>query len=388
MQDVKRLIYNISKSNMEEKETLVWSWLIVRNSLMYLLKEFFKSFFTVVLSVVIFLICTYIYGLYSWIGRERISSNQIAEIIYANLNNKDAKIKVFKEDLRWFGEDAILVFTGLPHDKEGWMSGESDLNEGTILQSDFPKIEIFEKVQKNPLENLIFPDILYERTNEFELKKVATSSWYMPLYAKTTYAMYTTEQEQNIFWYELGGVRKLNTIWRNQLIFSWISMDWVSTTTVYYWMLTYDIKNWYDLVPLLSDGYGQELSTEALEKWIKMAKATLQWLQLKESFKLFSNSKVQIIKNGRIEDRYLTMFDTDSPPTFSTDFKNIQVFSNLWLILWWESHAEDHDYLIERYQYNENTSWYELDSPQYFISRSAKNYKQVIQDELKNRIDF
>jgi hypothetical protein len=297
------------------------------------IKRFIQNVIWVIIAwYLIFLITTLIYKQYSWIGVKRFNDKQIESQIIKDLWNEEYSIKVIKKDFKWFWNESILVIA--------WFPGIPDYNINYKYSGS--KILIYEKIQKNTIENALFQWELYQKNHEIILKNV----------------IYSWNETVHSSYYWIWGYTDLD-VW---ILLNFTNLNCWSSCIEYYWILKYDLNfQKYTFEPFLdkeesnyriketldcfemSDDMKKNMSEEEISKHNLNLDFCKSWFV----YDLFNNKVFAIIENGIQKDIVLTEMRSDHF-VHMINKNEIHIFYSLWWKLDFfenESHADSHNYL-------------------------------------------
>ena len=294
----------------------------LRKSFWFLWWLFIEVFKYVVIWVLAFYVVKFWYFLINRVSWQRYSDDQIIKEIKKSLPSDDVVMDIFVLDLKWLWSKSIVVFSWLPSSKK-----HPEIFNDDVDKKYYPKIMVFDKIQKNAIEDIIFGVDLYKLSYEVQLSKTKIPEWF-----------------------SLWDVYQINVGWKDMFIFTWFDLGWWSVVELYDWILKYSFSDWYNISSLLT--------------WINNISLNWYW-----EIELFSEKPVNLVVNGKQEATTLTFQSSENSKDVSWDI--ITQFHSLWIYSSdeYESHADCHDVLEVKYNfdsykwafsYNPRIDWYIL----------------------------
>lgn len=288
--------------------------------------------------------------MWTWTSVERYTDKQIEELVNKNVPNPKSIVKLIKKDLKGFWTDSIIIFSWIPNDEPDASWNYADYNRN-IEPQDFPKIMIFDEVQKNSIESLLFGGKLYNKS--YDLQILPENNW--------DYANLPTEEWKVEATYQIVDVVDFN----RSLMVERADVRWISSTILYYGILHYDIRKWYYISPLLNDQSSTDLDIkEKIDCYKPEGDAFELWTWIYESIldiynKCLNNtiilnySNVDIESNINWEVTWLRLTANHSDNLISISWSSLFYYQTLWNYSDNpdECHLCDHDFLEIPYSY-------------------------------------
>lgn len=308
-----------SFKNWENKQ----SWLPKRS-------EIFKGILLWITTWLGLYLLAYVFlSIVNWWIVKLVTDEQIIENIKKDMPTEDVEIKIFKEDLKWFWNDSIIVFTWMP---------ESLKQERKISSVKYyPKIIVYEVKEKNRIESLIYGNTLYKKVYEAQL--------------------YEVEIWQLTPWYFLERVQKVEIDGKKFFLFWWSEFKWANINHEYFWIFDYSFKNGYTIRPLFE--WNNLLEIEGADKdWENISLLSLMYNEKWDNMprwylELFKNRTVDTIVNWRKSSSDLSimaMWESD----FYLSWNEIDAIYSLWRYNWEEDHMSAHDMMNVKFDYISN----------------------------------
>lgn len=191
------------------------------------INDFFKAIIIIIITIIFVASIKPLYN-YFFSSIWTVDSNQIDIDVWKIINNKNVTIEKTKVDLKWLGNDNIVIF----------ISNIIAQNSENISWNKYESlIIIYDKKDKNSLENFLFPWDVYSKASEFKISKIAISN------------------DDN--WYKLSDIKLIknpNKENASLFLFKLIDSNPYYPLKYYYWILSYDNKNLtYRLSPMFTD---------------------------------------------------------------------------------------------------------------------------------------
>lgn len=274
------------------------------------IKELLYKFWTLVWKkildfasiIAVFILVSWIYYIFTWINHSKFTYNQIEEFINKDLPNDNFETLIYRRDMKWYGEDSLIILT---------KSNMDDLDETPFSQKHMDKIYIFDKLQKWPLEKLLFWGDIYKKTYVVEFPVRCVSEWedFEIMYWVDCSYEWLEEMDTDLYSYHYS--KQNNFIWnvrffelddRNNIIVSFYTPQWmVNPTDFWYYIISYDIKTWYHTLPLIHD-FGSHIIDD---DWNFLDSYSIKeypqiWLYNKD-YKMFINDNLIDIRLSSID---------------------------------------------------------------------------------------
>ena len=252
-----------------------------------------------------FIFISWTYYLFTWINYSNFTYNQIEEFIVQDLPNDNFETLIYKKDLKWYWEDSLIILT---------KSNMDDLDTYPFSQKHMDKIYIFDKVQKWPIENLLFWWDIYKKTYVIEFPVKCFSEWeeFQIFYWKDCYDIWLAEKHWylNSYHYSKSNnfVGKVNFIKyddRNKIIVSFYTPQWLLNPTDYgFYIISYDLISWYSALPLIHDFSNFTINDDwEVIDYYEKEKYPILWLH---------NKNYKMIINNELKEIELSFIDMDS----------------------------------------------------------------------------
>lgn len=266
-----------------------------------------------------FLIIKILYFVFCWIRQEKYTDVQIVNTIKQNLPSNRTSIRIFKKDMKWLWNESLIVFSWLP-------AGPKDKLE--VPEKYYPKIMVFDEIQKTSIENLLFWWKIYSKVFDLQIKNP-----------------FTWLSNNNLPpWFQLWDVYQENIKGSPCFVFQLIDLWWISSYAMYYWVLRYSFEDWYTIGPLWD--WGRDFNLEKKYS-IDYYRTYLNTWNID-----VHDNRTLPVKNKYQKNIELSVLTTDDIFVYSTWEINI------YYSLWNESsdpdecHLCDHSFLLVKYYLN------------------------------------
>lgn len=329
------------------REAIKRIYLQVKNK--FLFKSYLKIFSFHLLRnyIVPFLILVLfwsIYYIFTWYSREYFTSDQILHDIKINLKDPKQDFRFYHVDLKWFGEQSLVVIT--------WINNKNKYDEDyvhdeiIIPQTDSPAIYIFSRVQKNFFENLIFAEAIYRKETQIDLiidskrflneqkeKLIKDIQGQAESWAIITDDILIARSVNDIDIYS-PNIFKINDSQEWIILTFWDIRYWFSTVPVYYWLLYYDYSiEKYAIKPIVSS-YDSVQNIKSLcpyglfDNKEDEKKCNAEWYE----WKIFDIENFHFLYNWTETAYQLTAADSDTDIELSWSI--LSYGYNIWLFSW------------------------------------------------------
>ena len=318
---------------------------------------------TYVIPVILILFLTYIYFLFTGYTKQHFTSDQILYDIKNNLKDPKQDFRFYRVDLKWFQEQSLVVITWINNRNK--YDERLDYNEIIIPQYDSPAIYIFSRVQKNFIENLIFPEAIYRKEAQVDLvvdskrfldeqKKELVEDLQQPeLWIWVTDDDLNARSINEIDLYN-PDILKINDSQEWMILTFWDIRYWFSTVPVYYWLLYYDYNAGEYTIKSIVSSDSNTKNIKSLCTHVKFDNPGDKKLCMTEWYeiRLFDTEEVHFMYNWEEVIYKLTVSDSDT--TIDLSWGILKFAYNIWLLSW-ECHA------CEKLKLRSNFQWSQRD---------------------------
>ena len=291
-------------------------------------------------------------SLVNWWIVKLVTDEQIIENIKKDMPTEDVEIKIFKEDLKWFWNDSIIVFT--------WIPDSLKQERKKALVKYYPKIIVYEVKEKSWIESLIYGNTLYKKVYEIQLSE--------------------PEIWQLTPGYSLERVQKIEIDDKKFFLFGWSEFKWANINHEYFWIFDYSFNDGYIIRPLFE--WDNLLKIEGVDKdWENTSLLSLMYNEVWDKIpwwylELFRNRTVDVTVNWKKSFSDLSIMAMWESDLYSS-WNEIDALYSLWWYEWDGDHWGSHNMMNVQFDYV--TNW--LYPEKSFV---LSNYKFIPKEDILN----